>query len=159
MHGNSAGRRRCGFGEAALCTRADDKTTEKVKVKSGSSESVWRKQKYETANFLSTKPWWSSLSTAGRKLVRYRVNEASIFLLSLPPYATYKSPIMPLIFPLKFCVTFQFFISPLGITAVPRENGNNAYAKLWRANKVHYDMGDVQVTYLKWDWCILFMRS
>ena len=26
----------------------------------------------------------------------------------------------------------------LGITAVPRETENNAYAKFWRANKVHY---------------------
>ena len=26
----------------------------------------------------------------------------------------------------------------LGITAVPREIDNNAYAKFWRANKVHY---------------------
>ena len=26
----------------------------------------------------------------------------------------------------------------LGITAVPREIENNAYAKFWRANKVHY---------------------
>ena len=26
----------------------------------------------------------------------------------------------------------------LGITAVPRETENNAYAKFWGANKVHY---------------------
>ena len=30
---------------------------------------------------------------------------------------------------------FSFF---LGITAVPREIENNAYAKFWGANKVHY---------------------
>ena len=30
------------------------------------------------------------------------------------------------------------FSLPLGITAVPREIENNAYAKVWEANKVHY---------------------
>ena len=30
------------------------------------------------------------------------------------------------------------FSLPLGITAVPREIENNAYAKVWGANKVHY---------------------
>ena len=35
-------------------------------------------------------------------------------------------------------VCFFFFTFLLGITAVPREIENNAYAKFWRANKVHY---------------------
>ena len=38
----------------------------------------------------------------------------------------------------KLCFSFL-----LGITAVPREIENNAYAKFWGANKV----GDMQVTY------------
>ena len=49
-------------------------------------------------------------------------------------YATCTSPIMHL-----FC--FSFLLG--GITAVPREIENNAYAKFWGANKVHY----VQVAY------------
>ena len=44
-------------------------------------------------------------------------------------YATCTSPIMHLI-------CFSFLLR--GITAVPREIENNAYAKFWRANKVHY---------------------
>ena len=31
----------------------------------------------------------------------------------------------------------------LGITAVPKENENNSYAKFWGANKVHY--GNVEM--------------
>ena len=46
--------------------------------------------------------------------------------------------------PLKFCITFVFSI-PLGITAIPREIENNAYAKFWGASKVH--MGRCQVAY------------
>ena len=39
----------------------------------------------------------------------------------------------------KICLTVFFCFSILlGITAVPREIENNAYAKFWRANKVHY---------------------
>ena len=34
----------------------------------------------------------------------------------------------------------------LGITAVPREIGNNVYAKFWGANKVHY--GKCRVAYV-----------
>ena len=37
----------------------------------------------------------------------------------------------------KFCMTFVFLF-PLGITAVPREIENNACAKLWGVNEVHY---------------------
>ena len=37
--------------------------------------------------------------------------------------------------PPKFCITFVFL---LGITAVPREIENNAYAKFLGANKVRY---------------------
>ena len=44
-------------------------------------------------------------------------------------YATCTSPIMHLI-------CFSFLLR--GITAVPREIENNAYAKFWGANKVHY---------------------
>ena len=41
--------------------------------------------------------------------------------------------------PKKNCLTvFVFFTFLLGITAVPREIENNAYAKFWRADKVHY---------------------
>ena len=39
--------------------------------------------------------------------------------------------------PRKFCLTFVFSFL-LGITAVPREIENKAYAKFWGANKVHY---------------------
>ena len=35
------------------------------------------------------------------------------------------------------CITFVFHFS-LGITAVPREIENNAYAKFWGASKVHF---------------------
>ena len=59
-------------------------------------------------------------------------------------YATFTSPTMHLICsppPLpqilhNLCLSFL-----LGITAVPREIENNAYAKFWEA------MGDVQVAY------------
>ena len=44
---------------------------------------------------------------------------------------------MHLICPPKFCIIFVFHFS-LGITAVPREIENNAYAKFWGAKKVHY---------------------
>ena len=46
---------------------------------------------------------------------------------------------MHLICPPKFCLTFVFSFL-LGITAVPREIENNAYAKFggWGANKVRY---------------------
>ena len=44
---------------------------------------------------------------------------------------------MHMICPPKFCLTFVFSFL-LGITAVPREIENNAYAKFWGANKVHY---------------------
>ena len=52
-------------------------------------------------------------------------------------YATSTIPIMHLICPPKFCMTFVFHFS-LGITAVPREIENNAYAKFGGTNKVHY---------------------
>lgn len=45
------------------------------------------------------------------------------------------SPIAPLVCPLKLCVTFVFF---LGVTALPREMKDSAYAKFWGANKVYY---------------------
>ena len=45
------------------------------------------------------------------------------------------SPIAPLVWPLKLCVTFVFF---LGVTALPREMKDSAYAKFWGANKVYY---------------------
>ena len=51
--------------------------------------------------------------------------------------ATFTFPIMHMICPPKFCLTFVFSFL-LGITAVPREIENNAYAKFWGANKVHY---------------------
>ena len=51
--------------------------------------------------------------------------------------ATSTFPIMHLICPPKFCIIFVFHFS-LGITAVPREIENNAYAKFWGAKKVHY---------------------
>ena len=54
------------------------------------------------------------------------------------------TPIMHLICPPKFCITFVFHFL-LGITAVPREIGNNAYAKFWEGNTVHY--GNVQVAH------------
>ena len=38
--------------------------------------------------------------------------------------------------PLEFCITFVFSFL-LGITAIPREIENNAYAKFWGASKVH----------------------
>ena len=44
------------------------------------------------------------------------------------PYATFTFPIIHLICPPKFCLTFVFSFL-LGITAVPREIENNAYAK------------------------------
>ena len=53
------------------------------------------------------------------------------------PYATFTFPIIHLICPPKFCLTFVFSFL-LGITAVPREIENKAYAKFWGANKVHY---------------------
>ena len=51
-------------------------------------------------------------------------------------YATCTSPIMHLICPPKFCTT-SIFISP-GYNSRPKRNENNAYAKFWGANKVHY---------------------
>ena len=53
--------------------------------------------------------------------------------------ATFTFPIMHLICPRKFCLTFVFSFL-LGITAVPREIENNAYAKFGGggANKVRY---------------------
>ena len=60
------------------------------------------------------------------------------------PYATSTSPpIMHLIClpphprPPKILLNLCFSFL-LGITAVPREIENNAYAKFWGANKVHY---------------------
>ena len=53
------------------------------------------------------------------------------------PYTTSTFPIMHLICPPKFCLTFVFSFL-LGITAVPREIENNAYAILWEASKVRY---------------------
>ena len=53
------------------------------------------------------------------------------------PYATSTFPIMHLICPPKFFLTFVFSFL-LGITAVPREIENNAYAKFGGANKVRY---------------------
>ena len=43
-------------------------------------------------------------------------------------FVTYPSPILHLIWPLKFCITFVQFIL-LGITAVPIEIENNVYAE------------------------------
>ena len=52
------------------------------------------------------------------------------------PYATSTFPIMHLICPqILHNLCFSFL---LGITAVPREIENNAYAKFWGANKVPY---------------------
>ena len=51
--------------------------------------------------------------------------------------ATFTFSIMHLICPPKFFLTFVFSFL-LGITAVPREIENKAYAKFWGANKVHY---------------------
>ena len=52
------------------------------------------------------------------------------------PYATSTFPIMRLICPqILHSLCFSFL---LGITAVPREIENNAYAKFWGANKVPY---------------------
>ena len=52
-------------------------------------------------------------------------------------YATCTSSIMRLICPPKILhnLCFSFL---LGITAFPREMENNAYAKFWGANKVHF---------------------
>ena len=52
-------------------------------------------------------------------------------------YATCTSPIMHLICPAKFCITFVFLFL-LGITTVPREIDNDAYAKCLGAKKAHY---------------------
>ena len=57
-------------------------------------------------------------------------------------YANSVFPMMHLICPPKFCITFKGYTSCfsflLGITAAPREIENNAYAEFWGANKVHY---------------------
>ena len=55
----------------------------------------------------------------------------------LQQFATCTSPIMHLICPPQILhnLCFSFL---LGITAVPRERENNAYAKFWVANMVHY---------------------
>ena len=59
-------------------------------------------------------------------------------MTTLLVYATSTFPIMHLInLPQKFCITVIFSFL-LGITAIPREIENNAYAKLLGANKVHY---------------------
>ena len=50
--------------------------------------------------------------------------------------ATYLSPPAPL--PPKKILHNLCFSFLLGITAVQREIENNAYAKFWGANKVHY---------------------
>ena len=52
-------------------------------------------------------------------------------------YATCTSSIMHLICSPKFCTTFVFSFL-LGITAVLKKIENNAYAKVFGANKVHY---------------------
>ena len=44
-------------------------------------------------------------------------------------------PIAPLVCPLKLCITFFFL---LGVTVLPREMKDRAYAKFWGANKVYY---------------------
>ena len=51
-------------------------------------------------------------------------------------YATCTSPIMHLIYLLKFCTTFVFHFSWV-FTAISREIENNAYTKFWRVNKNH----------------------
>ena len=54
-------------------------------------------------------------------------------------FVTCTSPIIHLICPPKCCITFQgCFLFLLDITAVPRQIENNAYAKFWGTNKVHY---------------------
>ena len=50
-----------------------------------------------------------------------------------PLYTTHDAPYLPPKILDNLCVSFL-----LGITAVPREIENNAYAKFWGANKVHY---------------------
>ena len=55
------------------------------------------------------------------------------------------SPLIHLVCPPKCCMTFVF---RLGITAVPREIENSAYAKFSGANKVHFGRcasGDLRV--------------
>ena len=59
------------------------------------------------------------------------------FLKKNAIYATSKFPIIHLICPEKNLHNLWFSFV-LGITAVPRETENTAYAKFWRANKVHY---------------------
>ena len=50
----------------------------------------------------------------------------------------HNAPFLPPPPPILHNVCFSFL---LGITAVPREIGNNAYAKFWGVNKVHYERG------------------
>ena len=59
-----------------------------------------------------------------------------LMLKSLLSFATCTSPIMHLFAPQ--ILQDLCFSLPLGITAVPREIENNAYTKVWGANKVHY---------------------
>jgi len=49
-------------------------------------------------------------------------------------FAISTSPIIHLVCPPKFCITFFPFL--LGVTVIPRETEDNAYAKFWGANKV-----------------------
>ena len=53
-------------------------------------------------------------------------------------YATPKFPIIHPICPEKILHNLCFSFV-LGITAVPRETENSAYAKFWGAKKVHYE--------------------
>jgi len=49
-------------------------------------------------------------------------------------FAISTSPIIHPVCPPKFCITFFPFL--LGVTVIPRETEDNAYAKFWGVNKV-----------------------
>ena len=68
------------------------------------------------------------------------------------PICHWPSPIMHLICLQKFCIAFVFHFSWV-FTAIPREIENNAYAKFWGANKVHWETcasGVLNEEFIEW---------
>ena len=71
---------------------------------------------------------WSFQGCAGNRGEKFDTQKSPIRHLHI----SHNAPYLPLKIWHNLCFSFL-----LGITAVPRESENNAYAKFWGANKVH----------------------
>ena len=71
---------------------------------------------------------WSFEGCTGNRVAKFDTQNSPIRQLHI----SHNAPNLPPTILHNLCCSFL-----LGITAVPRENENNAYAKFWGANKVH----------------------